>query len=136
MEEKHRLVTVRLTGIQTGPEGISDTNETVEEGRMYDKNGFFYVLTATTRYKFNHRSLEVVKNGDITTKILFEAGMSHTTLYDTSVGSFNFTFKTLGYSLSQKSGSCLVETDYEIEDRKVKISSNHIKLDIELKQKN
>lgn len=133
MDGQKALVEYHLYGTQTDPGGISDSNETQGEGTIYEKNGFMYVVTSSERYKFNHRSLEVVKNGDITTKMYFEAGKNYTTLYDTSFGSFHFTFKTSRYSLTKNGESFIIETDYEIEDRNVRISTNKIKLVIDPK---
>lgn len=119
-------VHIILRGKQTTPEGITDQNEITEEGTFYRRNDVNYVVTPTARYRFNHRYLEVVKGGDITTKMHFEAGKKHTTLYDTSFGSFNFTFITSMYSFSEKDSKITIESSYEIEDRNVKISTNAV----------
>lgn len=113
-------ITITVTGIQTDTDGNSNKDTTKEHGSYYLKNNIHYVMVQneitgqTARYKFNHRYLEVVKNGDINSKLYFEAGKVFSSLYKTKYGQFEFTYKTDTLSIIESEDQIKISAKYGI----------------------
>lgn len=138
-------IQITIKGVQKNPDAAPNidinsddcyVDESTEKGSYYNKNGTHFVLTEdefsarTARYKFNHRYLEVVKNGDINTKLYFEAGKSITSIYKTPAGRMSLTFNTYNYSLHETAERIDVFAEYSIYNEDVHVSNNTIELHI------
>ena len=133
-------ITVEVIGIQKDSEGNRNTDRTVENGLYYFKDGIHYVITEknkdndSTRYKFNHRYLEVIKSGNIATALHFEVAKSHTASYKTPFGIMTLCFKTSGISMSEKPDEININVEYEIYTDNDKLSEN--RTEIHIKRRN
>ena len=146
---------IRLTvvGTQTDDSGHKDTQTTVSDGTYFVKGQKRYIFvkenpatpdsaagvtaqdtaagTATTRYVFDHRSLEIVRNGDIKGSLVFEAGREHSVDYETPIGRLNLTFFTKGYCLTEDEKRVRITISYTISDENGVISNNHTEVTVE-----
>lgn len=87
--------------------------------------------TATTRYVFDHRSLEIVRNGDVKGSLVFEAGREHSVDYETPIGRLNLIFFTKGYCLTEDEKRVRITISYTISDENGVISNNHTEVTVE-----
>ena len=88
------------------------------------------ITNQTARYKFNHRYLEVIKNGDISAKLYFEAGKDYTTVYRTPYGRLEFTFSTKQLTFIHKENEIILSVEYSILNNGGLVSNNYIELQI------
>lgn len=115
-------IKITVKGTQIDPEGEKFTETTNQTGRFYKKNNVSYVIcedelsAQTARYKFNHRYLEVVKNGDVNAKLYFEASKEYSTVYRTRYGNMLLTFKTQTYSVIESEDKINLCAKYDIYD--------------------
>ena len=129
-------VILKITGFVTGEDGSTDKNVTEENASYYLKNGSHHVIledemsAKSARYKLNHRGLEVIKNGDISAKMVFEAGRSFTSMYRTPYGKMPLTFVTKQYALFEESSEIRAEITYSVKNGENRISDNRIELRI------
>ena len=137
---------IRLTvvGTQTDDSGHKDTQTTVSDGTYFVKGQKRYIfvkenlagsdnMTGTTRYVFDHRSLEIVRNGDIKGSLVFEAGREHSVDYETSVGRLKLIFFTKGYCLTETENRIQITISYTISDENGVISNNHTGVTVEVR---
>lgn len=128
-------LTVRGTQIDTNNE--KNIDKSVEYGKYFKKNDVHYVFIEdeqnahSARYKFTHRYLEVVKNGDVNAKLYFEASKKYTAVYRTPYGKMLLTFETIQLSLEEKDGMIRILSRYDIYNEDVLISNNTIDVLIE-----
>ena len=98
-------VVLTLIGEQTDEDNNRNVQKTKEFGMHFVKNDYHYVMienektAQTARYKFNHRSLEIVRNGDLSSKLHFETGRRYDTIYKTPYGRMELGFETSRYSM-------------------------------------
>ncbi len=129
-------VILTIAGYITGEDGNTDKNVTEEKASYYLKNGSHYVIledemsAKSARYKINHRSLEVIKNGDISAKMIFEAGRSFSSMYRTPYGKMPLTFETKQYALFEEASEIRAEITYSVKNGDSRISDNRIELKI------
>ena len=129
-------VHVKITGYQTDDDGQTDVNEEYFDAQYFFKGTAHYLLrenerTAhTARYKFNHRTLEVIKDGDIHAKLTFEVGKCCEAMYKTPYGRMPFTFDTKQISFIDEPNKMTVEACYDILNGGIKISTNRTVLEI------
>lgn len=129
-------IELTIEGIQKDPDGNENKDITKETGKYYLKGQTHYVMTEdevsahSARYKFNHRFLEVVKNGDINSKMYFEAGKSYTSVYKTPYGRMELTFQTHQYTIYEKADTIEVSACYSLLNNNEIMSENHIKLSL------
>ena len=74
--------------------------------------------------------LEVVKNGDLQSKLIFEAGKCCDAMYKTPYGRMPFTFDTKQVSFKAEPDKMTVEVFYEIRNGGIKLSANRTVLEI------
>jgi len=133
-----REVHLTVTGIQTIPNGDTNKDTTKEIGQYYNRNNTHYILiedersAKCDRYKFNHRFLEVVKNGDINAKLYFEAGKTYTAEYRTPYGRMKLTFVTDQLYLHEKEDSISAYAKYAIFSDDRLVSENTIDVNVNL----
>lgn len=130
-------VEIKVIGYQTGENGETDTNETVHKARYFLKNGQHYVVyeneetAESARYKLTHRSLEVIRNGDLSSKMVFEAGRTFTSVYRTPYGRMRLTFVTKQFAFYEENGTLKCNCSYTIlNENDYIISENRINLTV------
>ena len=129
-------VTLTIAGFITGEDGTTDKNVTEEKASYYLKNGSHYVVledemsAKSARYKITHRGLEVIKNGDISAKMVFETGKTFTSMYRTPYGKMPLTFVTKQYALFEEASEIRAEIAYSVRNGDSRISDNRIELKI------
>lgn len=132
-------IVLTLEGTQIDPDGNKNTDTTKETGKYYFKNNTHFVMTEdealahSARYKFNHRFLEVIKNGDINSKMYFEAGKEYSSIYRTPYGRMPLTFKTSSFTVIEKADTIEVSASYSLFSEDNLISNNQIKITINSK---
>ncbi len=123
-------VRVRLTGYQTDPEGSTDKNEQEFPAQYYYKNNCHYLVSEneqtakSARYKFNHRYLEVIRDGDIYSKLTFDTKKYCSTMYKTPYGRMEFVFNTHQITLSDTPEEIRMEISYEMSSGGQLVSNN------------
>ncbi|MCR4990079.1 MAG: DUF1934 domain-containing protein [Lachnospiraceae bacterium] len=123
-------VWVKITGHQTGPDGTTDVNEQEFPAQYFNKNNFHYIisenerLAKSERYKFNHRFLEVIRDGDTFSKLTFDAGKMCRTNYKTPYGRMEFTFNTHQITLNDSPEEIRIEINYEMLHNEKSVSTN------------
>lgn len=132
-------ISLTLEGTQIDPDNNKNTDVTKETGKYYFKNNTHFVMTEdealahSARYKFNHRYLEVIKNGDINSKMYFEAGKEYSSIYRTPYGRMPLTFKTSSLTIIEKADTIEVSASYSLFSEDNLISNNQIKITINSK---
>jgi len=131
MNEK---VKITVSGTQKDAEGNKNNETQNETGRYFNKGNASYVLaqsidgTSTSKYRFNHRSLEVTKDGNLSSKLCFEAGKEYTSLYKTPYGEILLTTCTKQYSLTQNNNTIRIFVSYQILSEGETVSDNEIEI--------
>lgn len=118
-------VSLKVKGIQTDMDGNQNIEREEYNGRYFVKNTNHYVIADTARYRFNHRSLEVVKNGDLNAKLIFENGQTRVCDYSTPYGRLPLEFRTKQISLSESEREIEMSVEYEIFNQGEFVSKNH-----------
>ena len=130
-------VYITVVGSQTDLNDNKNTDTTKERALYFNKGNVHYVVVENeisaqnARYKFNHRYLEVVRNGDINAKLYFEAGKEYTGNYRTPYGRMFLTFKTNSVTISESPGKIKIYVDYSIHNESGIISDNQTEITIE-----
>ncbi|MCR4789052.1 MAG: DUF1934 domain-containing protein [Lachnospiraceae bacterium] len=123
-------VWVKITGYQTDPEGQTDTNEQEFPAQYFRKDKFHYLISEneqtakSSRYKFNHRFLEVIRDGDIYSKLIFDTSKICRTMYKTPYGRMEFVFDTNQITLSDSPEEIRIEISYEMSSGGQSVSTN------------
>ena len=113
-------IRIVVTGTQKNELGEISHETTKDKGQYFFRNNTHYVIVEdemtaqSSRYKFNHRYLEVVKNGDINAKLYFEAGKDYTSEYRTPFGRMVLTFDTSSLTLCVTDEKIVVSASYVI----------------------
>lgn len=121
-------IMLRITGTQIGPDDEEEKMEFVTEGKLYAKNGKWYLLYdesevsgqegCKTTLKFDENTLRMKRSGrDLGryTVMEFERGKKYSSLYDTPFGSIEIEMLTnkLETNLSAE-GTGTIDVDYDI----------------------
>ena len=123
-------VIVKITGYQTDPEGGTDVNEQEFTAQYFFKNDHHYLVSEneqtakSSRYKFNHRYLEVIRDGDIYSKLTFDTKKYCSTMYKTPYGRMEFVFNTRQITLSDTPEEIRMEIHYEMSNSGQVVSNN------------
>lgn len=91
-------VLISLCTVQSNPgETQEDRTQTLISGNYYEKNDRHYILydeemegfskAVKTKVKFNENMLEIIRNGPIGVRMLFEENKKNVTSYNTPYGS-------------------------------------------------
>ena len=131
-------VKITLKGSQSDSLGNMDSEVFKEVGRFFKKENASYIIATkegdvsqTSRYKFNHRFLEVVKNGDISSKLYFEAGKEYRTTYRTQYGGIEISTFTKQVTITEENDNIRIFVEYTINSFGERISNNKIDILIE-----
>ena len=133
MEESVYIV---VTGTQAMPGEEPSSEKIKDNARYFNRNKTHFVLiedevtAKCDRYKFNHRFLEVVRNGDINAKLYFEAGKTYTTDYRTPYGRMCLTFSTEQLTLFESDNEIHIDVKYKILNEDTLVSHNTIRIHV------
>lgn len=125
-----RSVEITIEGTQKDVDSNKNTINAKEKGRFFKKEKASYVIatsedeTQTSKYKFNHRFLEVTRNGDVTSKLYFEAGKEYTTRYRTPYGGIDISIVTSQYTIEESPEGVTVFAKYAILTQGEVVSEN------------
>lgn len=136
---KEVLVTVR--GIQRDDAGEQGITETALPGEYYFRNGSHYILyeeraetsagCTRNRLKLNGNRLEVVKKGGTDSRMVFETGKRHQTVYATPFGTLHMETVTGRISLCEEEERIRAGVEYELWACGEKVSSCRLTINIE-----
>lgn len=132
----NKEVIVKITGYQKDQDGNTDVTEEISNAQYFLKNNTHYILVEdektarTARYRFNHRSLEVIKNGDIHAKIVFETNKCCEAIYRTPYGRMPFVFSTKSVTLEDTPEEIQLEVCYLITNNDKPVSENKTVINI------
>lgn len=132
-------VLVKISGLQ----GVQDGDETVElmaHGKYYKKNDKHYLLyedveeesgvATKNTIKFNEDKVEVLRNGMVNGKLVFQKGKNSQSLYGTPYGDILLEILTKDVYIKEITDSINLQIDYELYADNTKVSDSRIIIDI------
>lgn len=130
------VILLKVIGTQYDSDGNKNVENEEYKGRYFNKNNYHYVVVEDAdkklimRYKFNHRNLNVVKNGETRANLMFELGQTNICEYATPYGLFPLEFKTKKISLSENEREIHLLVEYEIFNQGELVSFNETKISL------
>lgn len=129
-------LTITLTGIQQDETGERDINSISAPAEYYEKNGTHYIFfeeknpetgsTVKSTIKFKNQILELTKKGNVTTRMVFEAGQEFITDYVTPMGILQIGILTHSVDCYFKKGLPQLKAVYTLSNEGQAISENTI----------
>ena len=123
-------VRICVNGYQKDVDGNENSDITEDVGLFYEKDGLRFVIienkseNRNARYKFNHRFLEIVRNGEYNSKLYFEAGKEYVSAYSTPYGQMILTFKTKSFSVEESDEQTTISVCYDLFHNEKLLSEN------------
>ena len=137
-------LTLTLTGIQqdeTGERAINSTNAPAE---YYEKNGTHYIFfeekdsetgaTVKSTIKYKNQILELTKKGNVTTRMVFDAGAEFTSDYQTPLGCLQMGIRTHSVDCYFKKGLPQLKAVYTLTNQGIPITENTILIKLSKKR--
>ncbi len=122
-------VKVHMAGTQV-IDGETDETITNALGQASSKDGVHYIVYSEekikTMIKVEENAVEVVKRGDIESKMRFAPGEDFAFSYGTAFGNLEMSVKTKDLRIVQEEGNFKIYIDYELFTAGVRTSENHI----------
>lgn len=97
-------ITLKITGTQITPDGEKDTIELVTQGKYYKKNSCIFLVydeseisgmeDCTTTLKIGDDQIMMKRFGAAESKLIFEKGIRHKTMYGTAYGNMEMEVTT------------------------------------------
>lgn len=129
-------LTITLTGIQQDESGERDINSTNAPAEYYEKNGTHYIffeekdsetgVSVKSTIKLKNQVLELTKKGNVTTRMVFDAGKEFTTDYITPMGCLQMGILTHSVDCYFKKGLPQLKATYTLTNEGQAISENTI----------
>lgn len=122
-KKKEVVITIRTSQIsfQTKEE---DSMELVTTGKKYEKNGSTYLIYEesevsglkgnTTTIKISGGTVSMVRSGGTSSKMVFEEGRRHKSLYDTEFGKLSMEILTKEVNILKTESSLNARINYDI----------------------
>lgn len=123
-------VKICVKGYQKDADGNENSDTTEETGLYYEKENLNFVIIEnaakkqSARYKFNHRFLEIVRNGELDSKLYFEGGKEYVSNYITPYGQMLLNFKTKSFSIEQSEKQIEITVCYDLFHNEKLLSEN------------
>lgn len=144
MIEKDVILYVR--GDQSYPDNDPDSTELVSEGRMtikdngeivlaYDETELSGLQGTTTRFFIRDDIVTLTRSGTVSTQMVFQKGIQHSTLYETPWGSLAMDIHTtaLGHRIGEHGG--VMEIRYTLSAEHQVLSKNQFKIRVREKMR-
>ena len=119
-------VLISLCTVQSNPgETQEDRTQTLISGNYYEKNDRHYILydeemegfskAVKTKVKFNENMLEIIRNGPIGVRMLFEENKKNVTSYNTPYGSIMLGVSTKKINVIVQPDIIEVDVEYTLD---------------------
>ena len=123
-------------------DGEEDVNETIAQGTYYNRGGKHYIIYDTydddskieNMIKFNEDIVEVSRKGEITGKLIYEAGKKKRSLYTTPVGDMLMALDTHDINIDCRDEKIEAQIFFEIFVEGDKVSDNEVKIIVKEKK--
>ena len=123
-------------------DGEEDVNETIAQGTYYNRGGKHYIIYDTydddskieNMIKFNEDIVEVSRKGEITGKLIYEAGKKKRSLYTTPVGDMLMELDTHDINIDCQDEKIEAQIFFEIFVEGDKVSDNEVKIIVKEKK--
>lgn len=128
-------LTITLTGIQQDETGERDINSVNAPAEYYEKNGTHYIFfeekspengVVKSTIKFKNNILELTKKGNVTTRMVFQAGQEFSTDYITPLGCLQMGILTHSVDCYFKKGLPQLKASYTLTNHGQAVSENTI----------
>lgn len=128
-------VTLTLTGIQTHESGERDINTTTALAEYSAKDDSHYIFfeekganasLIKSTIKFKNNSLELTKKGNVTTRMVFEAGQEFVSDYATPFGTMQMGIITHSVECHFKKGLPQIRASYTLTSQGQPLTENVI----------
>lgn len=134
-------VMLKIKGKQKNPEGEENIIELVTEGKLYSKNGSYYLVYdeseisgmegSTTTLKIQGNKVSMKRFGNNSSSLIFEEGKKHTTEYVTAYGDMTIEVITDNIDVSiSDTGRGNIGLSYKLNMADDVESDNHLTIDI------
>lgn len=136
-----RNVMIKIKGKQTNSEGEENVIELFTEGKLYTKNGSYYLVYdeteisgmegSTTTLKIQGKKVSMKRFGNNSSNLIFEMGQRHKAEYMTAYGDMTLEVITDRVDVDiSESGKGKINLFYKINLANDLESDNHLTIDI------
>jgi len=118
-------IKISVCGVQWGEQIEENTIETEANGEYYCKNGSHYVFyeeameefskLSKTRMKWKENQLELIRQGVVDTRMVFEENQTHVTDYVTPYGSLLLGVNTKTIKVEEEEDAISILVEYQLE---------------------
>jgi uncharacterized beta-barrel protein YwiB (DUF1934 family) len=132
-------VLVKISGLQGAVDG-EETVELMARGKYYRKNNKHYLLyddieeesgmTTKNTIKFNEDKVEVLRNGMVNGKLIFQQGKNSQSLYGTPYGDILLEVMTKKIAVEEITDNINLLIEYELYEDNTKVTDSKIIIDI------
>ncbi|SCG81783.1 hypothetical protein DW1_0162 [Proteiniborus sp. DW1] len=134
-------VMLKIKGRQTSTEGEENVIELITEGKLYNKNGSYYLVYdeteisgmegSTTTLKIQGHKISMKRFGNNTSSLIFEKGQRHITEYMTAYGDMTLEVVTDKVDVNiSETGKGNIDLSYRLNLSENIESNNHLTIDI------
>jgi len=132
---------LKIKGKQTNINGEENTIELITEGKLYKKNGTYYLVYdeteisgmegSTTTLKIQDSKVSMKRFGSNTSNLIFEKGKKHRTEYETAFGEMTMDVVTSNMDVNiSELGKGSINVFYKLNISESVESNNHLSIDI------
>lgn len=118
-------VMIRIVGQHKGEDVEQEQLASAAAGVYYEKDGAHYVLFQETqegfsqpiksRIKLKGNTLEMTKQGPLNSRMVFQEGVVHNSVYATPYGQFLMGIHTKRFAMEEREDSLRIQVDYALE---------------------
>lgn len=134
-------VMLKIKGKQTNTEGEENIIELITEGKLYNKNGSYYLVYdeteisgmegSTTTLKIQGHKISMKRFGNNSSSLIFEKGQKHRTEYMTAYGDMSLEVMTENVDVNiSETGKGNIDLLYKLNLSDNMTSNNHLTIDI------
>lgn len=132
---------LKIKGKQTNTEGEENVIELITEGKLYTKNGSYYLVYdeteisgmegSTTTLKIQGQKISMKRFGNNTSSLIFEKGQKYRTEYMTAYGDMSLEVMTENIDVNiSETGKGNIDLLYRLNLSDNMTSNNHLTIDI------
>lgn len=134
-------VMLKIKGKQINTEGEENIIELITEGKLYTKNGSYYLVYdeteisgmegSTTTLKIQGHKISMKRFGNNSSSLIFEKGQKHRTEYMTAYGDMSLEVMTENVDVNiSETGKGNIDLLYKLNLSDNMTSNNHLTIDI------